>query len=144
MSELRGWDEAGKKTRTLRNMWGAILNESRQPFRATGGLTRSFFPLPKKPLFPSGRGTLPLPSQGCFGGFREVSGGPFSLKMAPRGPPMLQDGLQDGSRQPKMVQDSFRHASKRPQEGHKTVPRALGDPSGPLQEPQILQKPKEN
>ena len=36
---------------------------------ATGGLTMFFFPLPKKPLFPSGRGTLPLPSQGFFGGF---------------------------------------------------------------------------
>ena len=64
---------------------------------ATGGPTISFFPLPKKPLFPSGRGALPLPSQGCFGGFREVSGGPFSLKMAPRGPPMPQDGLQEAS-----------------------------------------------
>ena len=99
-----------------------------------------FVPLPKKPLFHSGRGTLPLPPRA----FQDELERPRWPKMAPRGPPMLQDGLQDGSRQPKMVQDSFRHASKRPQEGHKTVPSALGDPSGPLQEPNILQKPQNN
>ena len=77
-------------------------------------------------------------------GFREGVERPRWPKMAPRGPPMLQDGLQDGSRQCKIAQDELHHASKRPQEGHKTVPRALGDPSGPLQEPKIIQKPKEN
>ena len=104
----------------------------------------TFFPLPKNPLFPSGRGTLPLPSLGCFGGGREVSGGPFSPKMAPRGPPMLQDGLQDGSRQRKIAQDDLHHASKRPQDGPKTVSSALRALQGPLQEAKILQKRKEN
>ena len=62
-----------------------------------GGLTRSFFPLPKI-IFPSGRGTLALPSLRFFWGVRERSGRPRLPKMAPSGPPMLQDGLQDASR----------------------------------------------
>eukprot|EP00959_Pyramimonas_sp_CCMP1952_P047258 986200-Pyramimonas_sp.AAC.1 len=50
--------------------------------------------------------------------------------MAPRGFPILQDGLLGGSRQPKVVQHSFRHIPKRPGEDHEAVPSALGAPSG--------------
>ena len=85
---------------------------------------------------------LPLLSLGCFGGGRGGLEGPFSLKMAPRGPPMLQDGLQDGSRQRKIAQDGFQHASKMPQEGHKTVPSALGAPSGPPKNPKSFKNRK--
>ena len=37
-----------------------------------------------------------------------------------------------------MNADSFQHASKRPQGGHKTVPSALGAPSGPPQKSRNL------
>ena len=76
---------------------------------------------------------------GGMGGSRAVR----ASQMAPRGPPMFQDSLQDGSRLRKIARDGFRHASKRPQEGHNTVPSALGYPSGPPRDDQILQTPKE-
>ena len=86
-------------------------------------------------------GPISLPaSHGPGRGGRERSERPRWPKMAPRGPPMLQDGLQDGSRQCKIAQDELHHAPKRPQEGHKTVAGALGDPSGPPRDAKILQK----
>ena len=52
----------------------------------------------KTPL-PFGEGDPPPPLPVFFfGGGPDASEGPFSPKIAPRGPPMLQDGLQDASR----------------------------------------------
>ena len=86
-----------------------------------------------KPLLPLRGGVYPSPyplplrsEPECLG----VSGGLFVLKMVPRWPYIVQDGLHDGTRYHNMAQDGLRYASKRRQDRHKTASSGHGASQG--------------
>ena len=77
------------------------LIKSRQPFRATGGLTMSFFPLPKKPSSLRGGVLSPSPPRAVFEGVARWQGVLFRSRW-------LQEGLRCSKMASKMAQDSAR------------------------------------